>query len=329
MSKRDLVRKEDLSVSQIIIEFLQCVTFYLLKIMQIKLYPFAGGAIVNKTTGIASTLGVPINIKRLIQDDADLRAIEKIQDCIISVIIPTYNEEASIIKTIDSILGGQNINNTDNLIEIVISDGGSSDRTLEVSQNHLESLRPKVRFVVTSGGTNRGESQNIGAIKSSGSIVLFLHADSLLPDNWQKLVRDAMADKKNLAGCFKFELFLSGECSGPISSGIKNIYSKFLTRSVWQSFCIHVLELGTNLRSKYFHLPYGDQALFFRKSIFLDCFHGFQSTALLEDYDFIRKVRQYGKIITVAGAVRTSGRRWEINGFFWNTFLNQVHYSGN
>ena len=197
MSKRDPVRKEYLSVSQIIIEFLQCVTFYLLKIMQIKLYPLVGGTIVNKTTGIASTMGVPVNIKRLIQDDADLRAIEKIQDCIISVIIPTYNEEASIIKTIDSILGGQNINNTDNLIEIVISDGGSSDRTLEVSQNHLESLRPKVRFVVTSGGTNRGESQNIGAIKSSGSIVLFLHADSLLPDNWQKLVRGAMADKKN------------------------------------------------------------------------------------------------------------------------------------
>ena len=56
----------------------------------------------------------------------------------------------------------------------------------------------------------------------------------------------------------------------------------------------------------------------------MDCFHGFPSTPFMEDFDLVREVKKYGKIITVPAAVKSSARRWENNGFLWNTILNQV-----
>jgi hypothetical protein len=130
-----------------------------------------------------------------------------------------------------------------------------------------------------------------------------------------------MNDRNNLMGCFLFSMILSEDAkiSGSISYwDLKNF------KDLWIALCIFAIEAGTNFRSRYFNLPYGDQALFFRRNIFLDCFGGFPSTPFMEDFDLVREVRKYGKIITIPAFVKSSARRWEKNGFLWNTVLNQV-----
>ena len=233
---------------------------------------------------------------------------------LISAIIPTYNEEATVKSTIDSIIISSE--NAEESVEIIISDGGSSDDTVRVCRDYLANSSKKSKFHIVFGGTNRSESQNIGAKQATGDVLLFLHADSILPLNWTKSVRVSMNDKKNLMGCFLFCMILSKKTT---QSGESVNF-----RDIWILLCIFLIEAGTNIRSRYFNLPYGDQALFFRRKVFLDCFNGFPSTPFMEDFDLVREVRKYGKIITVPAAVKSSARRWENNGFLWNTILNQV-----
>lgn len=244
---------------------------------------------------------------------------KKSKPFLISVIIPTYNEAATVKSTIDSIL--TSLGNSEEAIEIVISDGGSSDDTVKICRDYIASSSQKSKSHIVFGGTNRSESQNVGAKQATGDVLLFLHADSTLPLNWTKLVRISMNDENNLMGCFLFSMILSKETK--ISGPIRNLELKYF-KDLWIALCIFAIEAGTNFRSRYFHLPYGDQALFFRRNIFLDCFGGFPSTPFMEDFDLVREVRKYGKIITIPAFVKSSARRWEKNGFLWNTVLNQV-----
>lgn len=363
--------KDELSIGQIFFEFFQYVSisqFHNMRAFSQRLIP---GSIENRTN-YKSQLERSKKLQHSISLNSITDSLINFEHCVISIVIPTYNEEASIVSTIQSIIGtergtekgtsrgaseGRSSESEDliedDLIEIIVSDGGSKDNTISVCRNYLESLRPcpGIRYTITTGGTNRANSQNIGAEASTGDIILFLHADSILPDNWELLVRSAMSVSKNLAGCFKFKLFLSDEFlssikyahptaapSGssandiPSSGSIREIkhppFSSFFNylQKAYHKLCLFIIEEGTNIRSLYFRLPYGDQALFFRRTVFLDIFHGFRSTPLMEDYDLIHEVRKYGNIVTVRGAVKTSARRWEKNGFIWNTFLNQVRY---
>ena len=249
----------------------------------------------------------------------------------ISIIVPTYNEETSIRSSIESVFSS--VDDSENLVEVIISDGGSTDSTIAICQDFLLTKKSQVDFRIFTGGTNRGESQNIGAREARGDILLFLHADTILPPRWMQHVREAAKPARNLAGCFEFKLFLSniGD-QNDLTTPHRNSSSKFpqnisyvgYVSTAWRAACIYAIVRGTNARSRYFQLPYGDQALFFRRGVFLDCFEGFPSTEFMEDYDLIKEVRKYGSIVTVAASVKTSARRWERNGFIWNTVLNQV-----
>lgn len=320
-----------------------------------------------------------------------------------SVIIPTYNEENTVIQTIQSIIAGHTEYNNHNNVEIIISDGGSRDKTIEICQQFLLQSRPMKNYHIITGGTNRATCQNLGAKLSSGDILLFLHADSVLPVDWLFSVRGVMSVQRNLGGCFSFKLVSSNDDNGhdnnidnnndindkngsnhgissrnnsssssnnnnknndhnidtynnSINNEQKNIIFKNTSEKTttnnsntiinqknqqktkinksqhikktfdyyWSKTCIYFIEKGTNIRSHYLSLPYGDQSLFFRRNVFLYFFNSFPCVSLLEDYYLIKEIRKYGVICTVSESVQTSARRWEKNGYIWNTFLNQV-----
>ena len=153
----------------------------------------------------------------------------------ISVVIPVYNERSSLQKTIDSVQTGDNV-------EVLVCDGGSTDGTLQ-SCRDLEGIT----FIPNAGRT-RAACMNRGAHSSTGEIILFLHADSYLPARWDEAIRASyQQDSEMLIGSFLFE---------PRSTVLAH------------SIALKVITRLTNVRARYFSMPYGDQALYMRKQTF-------------------------------------------------------------
>lgn len=221
-------------------------------------------------------------------------------DEVISVIIPCYNEQNCIEYSIESIVFEDNV-------EVIISDGGSTDKTLDIVESLSTKYVKKIRVI--HGGESRAECQNSGVKFSTGSIVLFLHADTVLRRGWSRLVRDVIRDKritkKPFIGCFQFSL------------------SKPLKYSLIRYITYRIIEVGTNLRVRLLSLPYGDQALFLEKRVF-EALGGFPSIPFMEDYELICLAKKMMEIVVVDMSVVTSNRRWENFGIVWNTLHNQI-----
>ena len=84
-----------------------------------------------------------------------------------------------------------------------------------------------------------------------------------------------------------------------------------------------LVEATTNMRSRLWRLPYGDQALFVRRRAF-DAMGGFPELSIMEDFEFVRRLRRLGSIALLNEIVRTSGRRWQRLGFLRTTVINQL-----
>jgi uncharacterized protein len=207
-------------------------------------------------------------------EEADLRKI--------SVIIPALNEAPSIARTIQSAAVG-------NPLEIIVVDGGSSDETV---QRAVEA-----GATVVSSGAGRGRQMNAGASRATGSVLLFLHADTLLPRNYLSMTGHCLADPKVSAGAFRF-----------------TTAERFAGRSL--------VQWATNLRSRWLQMPYGDQALFLRRATFEEL-GGFVDLPILEDYELVRRLRHRGKVKTLSEPAVTSGRRWRRLGALRTTWINQ------
>jgi len=208
----------------------------------------------------------------------------------ISVVIPCYNEEADLEECLRSIHR--------DAFEVIVSDGGSTDRTVEIAGKFTEKVR------VVSGGRNRSESMNIGAIETCGDLILFLHADTVLPLDWAAHVRTLLLTSPILK--------INSILVGAFEFGLKEYQPG--------QACI---VKGTNLRSRVFSLPYGDQGLFMSKTTF-EVLGGYPAVPFMEDLDFIKRARSTGRVVTVEAVATTSARRWVLYGCFWNTFTNQV-----
>ena len=209
----------------------------------------------------------------------------------ISIIIPSLNEASSIRSALESTRGAENA-------EVIVVDGGSADGTPEIARS-LDA-----RVIRTPPG--RALQQNRGAQAAEGAILLFLHADSLLPEGFEGYVREIMGRPGTAGGCFSFKLDRA-------------------------SRSLSVIEWGVNLRSRRFQLPYGDQALFMRRGLFNEL-GGFREMPILEDLELVRRLRRRGRIVTAGAPVITSGRRWGEMAPWRVMFLNQVlllaYYSG-
>jgi rSAM/selenodomain-associated transferase 2 len=204
----------------------------------------------------------------------------------LSVIIPALNEEAHIQKTILSSRSPD--------AEIIVVDGGSRDRTIEKAE--------QAGAAVLKGPRGRSLQQNLGAAAAKGGVLLFLHADTLLPKDYVAHVFETLMDRRVVLGAFRFKTDLDG----PFLRGI---------------------EWTTYFRSRYLRLPYGDQALFVRKLHF-HAAAGFPELPVAEDLFFVRLVSKLGRVAIAPAHAVTSGRRWKERGALRTTLINQLILAG-
>ena len=126
----------------------------------------------------------------------------------LSIVIPTLNEVDYLETTIKHLL---KVSNGPRLIEIIIVDAGSTDGTLEGIKDLLFTSYTRTDFIF-----KKYASLNFGLGKSQADIVMFLDTDTLLPENFDKLILSAMSNSQIVGGAFEFE-FLN---SRPLASGI-------------------------------------------------------------------------------------------------------------
>jgi len=201
----------------------------------------------------------------------------------ISIIIPTLNEENDLESLLSSLQAYPGI-------EIIVTDGGSSDRTLDIARRYPAR--------VVSGPAGRACQLNRGAGQASGDILLFLHCDTTLPEEFPVHVRNVLAQPETVAGAFRLRLNATG-------------------------WAYRLIEMGANIRTRLLRLPYGDQALFIRKNNFIRA-GGFPEQPLLEDLEMIRRVKRIGRIRISSEYAITSARRWRQLGTIRTTLVNQV-----
>lgn len=202
----------------------------------------------------------------------------------ISVIIPTLNEEKNISRCLECIVGVP-------YIEMIVSDGGSTDRTVEIAERYKD-----VKIISSLMG--RGVQMNAGVSCANGEILLFLHADCILSTGAILNIRDSFENNRIVGGAFK----------------IKLLSDKLPYR---------LIETGINFRSRVFKLPYGDQGLFVKKSVFMEM-SGFKEMNVCEDLDFLCRLKKRGKIAILNEKIFSSVRRWEKNGILRTSLRNQL-----
>jgi rSAM/selenodomain-associated transferase 2 len=206
----------------------------------------------------------------------------------ISIVIPTLNEAANLPQTLATIDAAKHD------CEVIIADGGSTDRTCEIAQ--------AAGAIVLQSPLGRAKQLNHGAAQASGEIYLFLHADTRLPSNWRDLIQQTLASPATIAGAF--ELAIDSPRWG-----------------------LRLVEWGVKVRSRYLHLPYGDQAIFLRAETFHQL-GGFPDLPIMEDFQLVKQLQKMGRIAIVPQAVLTSARRWEKRGILKTTGLNQLMIVG-
>jgi len=202
----------------------------------------------------------------------------------ISVIIPVFNEAGIIQASLFPLLN-------DSDIEIIVVDGGSSDKTQEIA----EKMGIKV---IVSPVKGRANQMNLGAKFATGEILLFLHADTQLPPTYPTIIREILSQPQTVAGAFKLKI--DGE-----------------------RLSLRLVEMLVEWRSRFFSLPYGDQAIFLKASIFQEV-GGFTNLPIMEDFELIRRLQRLGKIAIASASILTSSRRWDKLGVFQTTLINQL-----
>ena len=198
----------------------------------------------------------------------------------ISIVIPTYNESRVILRCLDSVFI-QNEN-----YEIIIIDAGN-DKTLEKIKKYK-----KIKYFTCKKG--RSSQMNKGARHASGDILLFLHADTILPVNALEEIEKTFRE-------------------GFVGGGFHQQFTE-------KNLLLRLVSFRSNFRSSFFKIFFGDQAIFVKKEVF-EKLGGFKQIPIMEDLDFSKRMKKLGKLKTIKNKITISGRKYLEKGIIRLSFV--------
>ncbi len=202
----------------------------------------------------------------------------------ISVIIPVYRE-SGIVNLLDHLKK----NSAGHFIEIIVADGDADGNTITSISD------PDIITLISPKG--RAAQMNRGASIARSDVLLFLHADTFLPDNAFVHISKALEDPAYAGGAFDL--------------GFDTTKFRFL-----------LIAYMASIKHRITRVPFGDQAIFMRKKYF-DLIGRFKEIPLMEDVDLMKRVKIIGwKIRILPCRVRTSGRKWLEEGWWHTVFRN-------
>lgn len=202
----------------------------------------------------------------------------------ISVVIPTYNEAGHLPLTLAALVPAA----MDGLVrEVIVSDGGSTDGTLEAADEAGAKIVTSVK--------GRGQQLAAGCALAKGPWLLILHADSRLAVGWETIALSHIRQQAHRAGYFKFQL------DDP-------------------SFIAQVWEMGVALRCRLLALPYGDQGLLISKALY-EAAGGFEAVPLMEDVGLVRRLGRK-RLRALEGKILTRSERFRKAGYLSRSLRN-------
>jgi len=202
----------------------------------------------------------------------------------LAIVIPVLNEEASIERTLTQLASMRRRG-----ARIIVADGGSADASIARAAPLADRViaAPRGRALQMNAGARAPEAQD-------ADVLMFLHADTQLPPDADRIVLQALANSNRVWG--RFDVTIEG-------------------RSAWLPW----IAASMNLRSRLTGIATGDQAIFIERSSFV-ALEGFAPIPLMEDIEFSTRARRLSRPLALRDRVRTSGRRWDRDGA-WRTIV--------
>lgn len=198
----------------------------------------------------------------------------------LSIIVPVLDEAAGIVASLDALAPLRARGH-----ELIVVDGGSRDGTAALCRGHADAVIEAPR--------GRARQMNAGAARAQREVLLFLHADTLLPASADTAITQALAGG---ASWGRFDVTIEG-----------------------RSPLFPLIAALMNWRSRWSGIATGDQAMFVQRALF-ERAGGFPEQPLMEDIELSRRLRAVSRPACLRERVRTSGRRWEQRGV-WRTIL--------
>lgn len=244
--------------------------------------------VLHQTLAQARRKGLAVAQLELLNDidsEADLAAWQpdaRWRRPYLTIVIPTLNEAQTISETIERLSSPDS--------EIIVADGGSRDKTVELARSAGAAV------VTTPKG--RAIQQNSAARAASGRVLLFVHADTTLPEDYAPQVFETLMPAAVSAGAFRF-------------------------KTDYDHWGMRLIEKAVRIRSTLLQMPYGDQALFMPKKIF-ERIGGFPQVPIAEDLFLVKHLAREGRIGLTRATAVTSARRWRSIGIWRATLINYL-----